>query len=185
MRFPTGIQPYLEPEHLWNIIAYALNVLPHKLSAINLINSFDLAGALPDSVLMPSQRRNNPPLINEQTSYQHSRAQRTNPHPSHPKSDGPPPLSSPQHHNRHYKAYTPYPSGTRLTCSCDQRYKSTIRGIFREVGILEQYLANVLGMLRDLQPSEDEMDWEYVDTIVIDNGKTRDANSGLDGKGHV
>ena len=107
-----------------------------------------------------------PPFANDDTSYHNSRTQRARPCP--------PPFSLPRPRNRCYKSYSVCPSlnstkATHRVCSCDQRYKSTIRSVFREVEILEQKLARTLDMLRCLQPDEDEMDWEQMDTSLIDN----------------
>ena len=101
-------------------------------------------------------QRPNPPFTNEKTPYNHSRTQRTYfRDQSHPNSCRPPPPHAPQHHNR-YQPYTPNlpPSSNNNTtdakCSCDQRNRYII-----------DILQSILVMLRDLQPDEDEMDWEY------------------------
>ena len=108
-------------------------------------------------------------------SHHDPRVQRTDPHSSHPNSGRQPRLTSPEHHHHQYSSDTPYSTNTtnatRRICSCDQRHEFTIDSVFREVDILEQHLTSVLRMMRDLRPNENKMDWQYEDTVLIDNGK--------------
>lgn len=134
-----------------------------------------------------SQEYKSPSSTNKNTSYNDSRAQRTESRPSHPNWNRPSPLHStgPSQHRNHYSPrHTPYSSPNPTNAIChDQHRQSTIRGVFREVNILEQKLANLRDMLRGLEQDEDNMDWEYVDTVVIDNGKIFVIKGGVNRKG--
>ncbi len=85
------------------------------------------------------------------------------------------PDSSPYNgHHSNPLPSAPAPAATTPThhhCYWSQRYNSTVRDVFREILVLEQNLGNVLEMIRDLRPDEDEMEYEYVGTWLVDSGE--------------
>lgn len=123
-------------------------------------------------------QRPNPTSANENLHPDHRlRDQRTTSHQTQPNPNRISPFSSPQHHNRHYESNALTHSSRNTTsathhiCSCDQRYRSTFCGLFRKINNFKQVLASVQAMLGVAE--EDEMDWEYVDTYLIEEEKIR------------
>ena len=93
--------------------------------------------------------------------------------------------SNPPHYNRCSKPSTPRPSRrvtklTQVIGSCAQGYKSSIREMSREVAMMQTQLASFMEMLQSFHSAEekvdqkrdvDEMDWEFEDTLFLDNRK--------------